>query len=778
MAKESRYDSYELIPPDIGLWENRSPVDDSMERFASCVNFVLTEKKSLRTRSGFSTKIGDTIAGGRVRKIWSYETFAPASTAVLSYQLASVEDSATGLYSLIWIAAGGVAWATVTALRSCNSSTRVHMIVFSRGLAYVKSFPDPVTTSEKLGTVILDGTGGSIVTKPWGLLGPSTPVHLSGAITMLTASVTATATTLNVTSTASFPAAPFTIWVGTEQMNVTAKAATTFTVTRAYGATLASEHADMTVVRYYDWAASDHQVIVKFGWSYSYAYKSITGAISNRAPIEYNPDLMPSNTLAFLDMIPKMTLVGDADTTNIPTIVVYRSTDGGGDFYLLEEIANPGAGAFTYYDDSFGTGGTSSTYNDPVPDLKIDTFTLSPTLTSNSPPPTVVPPQVIGVDDPTPNSYAMANHSRRIFIAVANYLVFSAFEELRSGIPEEAFPTDLEEGGANYQVFNDVIVGLVSDNESLWIFTTKATYRMFGSTKDAFYVTKVFDVGARQTELNATAASSNGNIAFIANSGAIYMITDNGNTIDRISDPMPLTGGQAITSSRWASLYFYKTATQEYLFLASTAYPTEVTSEIYLYDVQLSKERRKPMWISRWTIGGIVTAFAATEANSSLVTGVFISIGTTGSSIVTQLRENNLVAPTDLQINGTQTPVQAFLYTMPIRVPPGNHVNTFNRPTRDVKSTRVFTFSYPTGGDYAAPLVYFNHDNMGGSTQLTSHDPPRIQYESPGSYSIHVYSTDIDCYRIQLSIFSESGKYLELYGFVVEFEPHYTATEV
>jgi len=389
-------------------------------------------------------------------------------------------------------------------------------------------------------------------------LGPDTQLRLSGNVTKTPAAIDATATTLTVEDTSSFPATPFPIWVGTEQMNATAKTATTFTVTRAYGVTLASEHAPLTPVRYYDWGASDHQVAVKFGYQYSYAYKSITGAISNRAAIEYNPDLMSNNTFAFVDLIPKMTLVGHADTTNIPTIIVYRSTDGGPDFLTLEEVDNPGAGNFTYYDDSFGTGPTSSDYNDPVPDPKLDTFTLSPTLTSNSPPPTVVPPEVIGDADPTPNSYAMTNHSRRIFIAIANYLVWSSYEELRSGIPEESFPTDLEEGGANYQAFNDVITGLVSDNESLWIFTTKATYRMFGSTKDAFYFTKVFDIGGRQTELNATAASSNGNIAFIANSGAIYMITDNGNTIDRISDPMPLTGGQAITSSRWASLYFYK----------------------------------------------------------------------------------------------------------------------------------------------------------------------------------------------------------------------------
>jgi len=780
MAKESRYDSYELIPPDCGLWENRSYVDDSIEHFISCTNMWLTDKKTLRTRPGFSLKQADTIVGKRVRKIWAYETFSPASTTVLSYLICAAQDVVTDLYSLYWMPAGGVTWNLVNSLRGCNSGQRCPMLTISRGLAYVKTFPGSLV--DVLGTIVLDGTSGSIYTKPWGLLGPENPAQISGVISHLTADIEVATVTLNVPDTSIFPAAPFPVWVGEEQMNVTAKpTATTLTVTRAYGATIASKHRDGELVRYLDWGASDHQVTTKYGWTYSYAYKSITGAISNRAPVEPNPDLLPSFTGPFLDLVPKITLTGHADTTNVPTIQIYRTTDGGGEsFYLLEEIDNPGAGPFTYYDDSFGTGPTTSTYNDPVPDDKIDTATGTPTLVSNSPPPTVVPPSVIGSDPIQLNSFAMTNHVRRIFFSVGNYLYYSSYEELLCGIPEEEFATDLAAGGANYMAFNDVIVALASDNESLWIFTTKNTYRLFGSTKDSFYVTKVFDTGARVTELNAAAASSNGQIAFIANSGAVYMISDNGASLNRISDPMPLTGGQAITTgSAYASLYFYKTANQEFLFLASSSFPSVVSSEIYLYDVGLSKERRKPVWLSRWSLAGNVSAFGAFEGYSSLVTGVFVSLCTLSESIVTQLRESTLVAPTDLQVNGSSSSYSSGILSMPIRIPPGNHVNTFNRPTRDVKSTRIVVYTFPASpGLYSAPLVSYVQDANGGAIQREPQDPPRIQYTSGGLYEIRVYPIDKDCYRIIAQILGNPGEYLDIYGFVVEFEPHNTATTV
>ena len=53
-----------------------------------------------------------------------------------------------------------------------------------------------------------------------------------------------------MSSYAQFPAVPFVITVGTEQMNVTAIATTTWTVTRGYNSTAAATHSNGVLVSY------------------------------------------------------------------------------------------------------------------------------------------------------------------------------------------------------------------------------------------------------------------------------------------------------------------------------------------------------------------------------------------------------------------------------------------------------------------------------------------------------------------------------------------------
>ncbi len=63
-----------------------------------------------------------------------------------------------------------------------------------------------------------------------------------GATALLAAGITASQTTIEVDNASRYPAAPFTIQAASERMRVTAKAGTTFTVTRGYGSTTASAH--------------------------------------------------------------------------------------------------------------------------------------------------------------------------------------------------------------------------------------------------------------------------------------------------------------------------------------------------------------------------------------------------------------------------------------------------------------------------------------------------------------------------------------------------------
>lgn len=765
MAKESRYDSYELIPPDVGVCTARNPIDDSIEYFSTATNVHLTQSRSLRTRPGFSQKLGVVVEDAIFYKIWLCGSF----------YIASVYSNFSGRFKLMYRGTDVSVspWTDLNEVRDSNNCRRAHILTMSRGVAYVRTFPYN-GSSEKLGSILIDFSSGTPTAKPWGLLGPTTPAKLSGAVTKLTADVAATATTFNVTSTTGFPSPAGTLWIGLEKVTYTGTTATSFTgLTRGVGGTEAQSHRNLEAVTYYDWGASDHQITVKYGWTYSYAYKSLTGAISNRADVERNPDLMRSSTVPFFDLVPKVIVKGHADTTNIPTIQIYRTTDGGGKFFLLEEIVNTGAGDITYYDDSFGTGGSSSTFNDPVPDTKLDTATPAPTLVSNSPPPPVNPPGVIGSTLPTMDCYAMTTYAGRIFYSVGTYLYYSSREETLCGVPEEEFATDLASGGANYSIFNAEITGLASDNESLWIFTPFATFRMFGYTKDSFYITKVFDVGAQYSYTGSTVAASNGRIAFLTPSGAIYLITENGNKLERITDNIAFPS-TTFTYYKYC-LQFYKNAYKELLYFAYQGAPGLPSREVYVYDITLSEEKRRPVWTSIWDLPTYLHAFSAFDDK-----GVIVAITDLQDTVVAQQElESSTDAPVDYKADDTTRAVSVTLETMPIRVPPGNHVNTFNRPTRDVKVTRLFVYHFPVSGNYVLPTVTWWPDNYSVTTLTPSAlAPPRVQVESPGSYTISVFPLRRrDVYRAKFR-FTTTGGIMNLYGFAVEFMPHYTATEV
>jgi len=90
------------------------------------------------------------------------------------------------------------------------------------------------------------------------------------------------------------------------------------------------------------WTSSANAVTVLNGWLYTYTWIQQSGNETDRAPLQTNPDLNPSGTGAFTNKIPSMTVIGPDDTTEYPFINIYRTTDGGGTFFLLKQIVNLG----------------------------------------------------------------------------------------------------------------------------------------------------------------------------------------------------------------------------------------------------------------------------------------------------------------------------------------------------------------------------------------------------------------------------------------------------
>jgi len=336
---ETRWNSKEFNPPNLPYITQASVVDDTDRFSLGSSNCFTTDKGTISKRWGTEQYSG-VLSGKQINKIWLYETLPTPAGGVsiqYSYILMSVLDLTVGTYSLYsrkYDAATSTSPALVTALRSSNSSDTPHKITFAKGLAYVKSFPK-ASSGEKYGTIILDGTSGSIVVRPWGIPGPTVPARISGETIRLTAAVTASATTFNTTTNTPMPATPYDLWLGFEKVTVTAEpTSTSLTVTRGAGGTTPEAHDANEVLIYRDWDAADHKVDVNLGWKYAFAYVSVTGQVSNRSDVEYNPDLMPSNTGPFYDLIPKIGLTLDSwfygDTTTYPYLNMYRTTDGGG----------------------------------------------------------------------------------------------------------------------------------------------------------------------------------------------------------------------------------------------------------------------------------------------------------------------------------------------------------------------------------------------------------------------------------------------------------------
>ena len=638
-------------------------------------NSYVTRGGKLAKRPGtVNLDTNNTIAGGRIDRLWNYETLEASPSVFL------VASVFTGTYwELRYKKMESTtvnAWATPTAYRDCNLSTRPHELCVSRGLAYIKGFPRSAS-SEKLGTIILDGTGGTMTVKPWGILGPDTPAAVTGAMTTLAGGITATDLSFNVVSAAGFPATPFFIQIGFEQMKVTTVATNTFTVTRGANGTTAVAHSARERVIYLNWNSSDHLIEVNFGWTYSYAYKSITGQVSNRADIQRNPDKLPSNTGPFFDLIPKITVQGHADTTNIPTICIYRTTDGGGTFYKLKEIPNTGAGAITYTDDSRASGAGGGTFKDPQPDSALDQFDIAPSRVSNSPPPAVLAPLETGVATPAAST-PIVSFQARLWYAIGNILFFSAQEELNEGIPEESFPSGERNGrGGNFFRFQYPIVNLAETANALYVFTIQATYRLTGNNLETFNFTTAFENMGAPTGHPRAIARHGEAITFLTHDYRICQIEQD--QIVQISDPLWTDLVDQLNQNSEFDLKYFGDLDKEWIIVSSHRKNNTTISGQWIFDIRKSRETRKPFWFTPWTLRS-VASLSARASNASSQRRLIFAVydEATNASGLVRLDPTGRTG-TDYFF-GTSAGFTFNVEFHQMTVPAGNHVNGLRAP--------------------------------------------------------------------------------------------------
>ncbi len=761
MSHNSAWDSIEF--PKLDLPYNRIESELSEKpRWIRGNNAIVTLGGKLCKRPGNLLLTGSVITDKRSDRLWIYETLeSPPKVFIVS----SMYDAPTTSWSMYYIRMSDTApaWTQFSNLREINNSTRPHEAVVSRGLFYCKGYPS-AASGEKLGTVIFDGSGSAPTFKFWGILPPDTPAALVGAVTTLNSDVSISDSTINVTSSAGFPAPNFTIQIDDEVMSVTNVVGLAWDVLRGVNGTIPAEHRTNTLVVWRDWTASDHQIDVNIGWGYTYAYKTSSGQISSRSPLETNPDKLPSRTGPFQDLIPSFTLTGHADTTNVPTIVVFRSTDGGGTYFELEEIPNTG-GSITYLDDSFESGLSGGVFNDPVPDAELDQGTRATTLVSNNPPPTVTTPLVVGTDTPAAST-PLASYSARIWLGIGNILFFSGNEEITLGIPEESWPSGTF---GNFFRFQYPITNIAATSSALYIYTLQGTYELTGTNLETFNVKPIFEnLGAPYGHPRAVTRYED-NIIFLSHDFRIGRVQDN--VVEIISDPLYTDIVDAINADgSEIDIKYWGDLEKEWLFIAAHNTTNTSLSKQWVFDIKKSKLQQESFWFLPWTMR--ITAMASgrideTVSQRRMIFAMYDQ--TTGDTCLVRM-DPTVRTGSDYFITGT-TGYTFDAVTNLFLVPPGNHVNKLRQPGI---TPVVYGFQYDRllfAGDNDPQVYYYKDDFWSDPIEpLQSEDPARRDLSK--QYKTLWYGVDEVAQHFAVEISKLVSKELfEMENLIILFEP-------
>ncbi len=727
-------------------------------RFVRGLNGYLSWSGKFAKRPGL---IGDTAfigEGYRIDRLWLYETLQNPPRI---YLIASAFNFDTERWEL-WFQRRTEplgTWTLMTEVRDCNQSTRPHEATPARGLFYVKSYP--LSSGDKLGTISFDGTNET--TNFWGLLGPQEPAHIAGAIDTTTADVNASTTTIPVVTTAGFPAAPFTIAVEFEQMTVTVVGATDFTVVRGVNNTVATEHPEGSSVVWRDFSASDHAVTVNWFWGYSYAYKTNTGHVSNRAPVETNPDINPSYTGPFQNLVPKITVQGHADTTRVPNILIFRTTDGGGTWFVLEEITNTGAGTITYLDDSLESGTGGGTFNDPQPDTALDTFNPAPSLISNSPPPANIAPEITGTDPVSPST-PLGYYSGRIWYGIGNILFYSAQEEITEGVPEEAFPSGTF---GNFFRIQYPITNVMATADALYVGTLNGTFEVTGNNRETFSLRPLLEnIGQPYGHPRAVTRFGN-KICQLTNDFRIVIME--GDQVITMSDPLFTDIVDASNAGAEFDIKYWADLNNEWIVVAGHNVAAALQTRYWVLDVRRSG--KEGFWFIPWSIpSSAMVSGRISEASGQRRLLIATWDSDSETNYLSRLDPTGRTA-VDRTAYGENQPIPWYFDTYLMQNPAGNHLNALRMPNVNSIVYALYTdvTLFPEQVD---PDVYYFFDDFWANPIEAPLVEPVTRRNPSTSYMTSQYNVNHVCQRFGFRMSgSLSTTNFELQNFYVAWNP-------
>lgn len=681
----------------------------SIPRIVNGSNTSISLGGTLQKRPG-TDFVTNSLITKKCYRLIVYETLEATPKV---YLIGSFFNSGAGVYEAYYnrLDGGSPGWTIFPTYTGAgvNLSTTPHEFVVQKGLCWVRAVPN-VPSGDLYGTSYFDGI--NLGLHPWGMPGPGLPIGLTN------------------------PAG---------------------------------------------WGASAHPVTVNYSWGYVFSYQSVTiggsgnigGNVSPRSPLQTNPDALPSFSGPFTNKIPEIKITTTAPFTDIvqyPKINIYRTTDGGGNFFFLKAINNTGAATITTLDDALASGAGNQ---DPLPDAQLDTTREAPSTTSNAPPPSVIPPLVTGSNTPQQGT-GIVSFSGRLWYAIQNYLYYSALEEIPDGIPEECWPTGLL---GNFFRLPAKVIQLLPTTQGMYIVMNKQTYIIQGSTKDTFVPRLVFaDIGAPQY------ASTDNKAGTVFNDSATWLTQDyrvvvvNGTVPAFISDPLfddILNAKNATSSSNGFSIAHWAYLERDYLVISALDFTPGLAKQ-WVYDIKKAQVLSQDFWFTPWNITSSIAISG--RLREAVVTNSLIFINWTGSNSIVVTLNTNDTAFTDWFGNtgtpnvATAVPFGAYCDFHQMTIPPGNHVNALSKPAKvPVVEYLELVRAFPSDFD---PKVYFFLDDLYTDAQA-SKDPekPNRRKNNKGFRTIRYNIKKAVArfsWRLEVQI---SPVPFKLYSFYLSFNP-------
>lgn len=765
------------------------PLADEPRRLVSGLNAYVTTGGSMKKRPG-TVQIANTSFGSdwRPYRLWIYETLDGRI-----YLMCSAYESSTSGYVVLYNRLnGGGGWVKIPTVRGCNASTSVHECAVARGWFFIRY----THASEKYCSVIFDGSASGPRTMTWGTITPG-PVYVYAKYVNLTADVSSSATTWTVSPETNMfigsdfddPAGPVVVGYDTpyegqiEEERVTITAVTDLgggvaqlTVTRAVDGTVAAAHLNKTKMLVRKFATSDKGVTVSLGWQYALCYKSITGSLGCRSPVLTNL-YTTSATGSFKNKTPKMYIQEATDTTNIPTLTVLRTTDGGGTFYQLEDVTNGGGNpALTsryvvYEDKNMPTSaGGAGTGTDPQTDANLSAANIAPSTVSNAPPPMCNAPLVTGVDTPVQSTRIMYYASRFMY-GIENIAHYSANEEIVEGIPEECWPTGTGAKGNNFR-FQSGLTNMESTNDAGYIMTREDTYMITGVTRDSFAPRPAIrGTGAAADQPQAITRTRKG-LAWMTQDYRIVIVE--GDQVLVVSDELKDALTSMITTDgAKVNLTYYAELDREWLVVSAFIYNAPTRSRVFVLDMRRTEKTNKPFWYTPWdvrAVGAVAGRVNDGEQKTRLVWAVYSDVGAatqTGHCVYLDVDGDSYA---DDEPSNSGSGYEWSMKTSPMRVPPGNHVNSLREP--GMVPVNYFVQVNRTVFDNDAPvqcIVY--RDKLSAGEAL---NPPRkpARHNPPDDFAADVYDVWKVGKRISIELREEAIPWpIEIQELIVSWTP-------